>query len=147
MVSLGTFLTWILLTLPSDFNYQRQTDGTCALVSGLFPPDHSLLCSQGEKEWSRPTGYRRIPQDTCTTNGARGMDENEPVPCSGAEDEFRKKHGPSAVGIFFAVTIPFILAGGIGYYVWKNWANHFGQIRLGEQCKFSSLLRRGVLLT
>jgi hypothetical protein len=27
------------------------------------------------------------------------------------------------------------VATGVGYWVWKNWASKFGQIRLGEQCK------------
>jgi hypothetical protein len=62
------------------------------------------------------------------------MDVDVAFPCPGHGDEFNKKHGPSAWGIFFAVTIPIVVATGIGYWVWKNWANKFGQIRLGEQC-------------
>lgn len=34
--------------------------------------------------------------------------------------------------IFFAVVIPFALAGAIGWYVYRNWDGKFGQIRLGE---------------
>jgi hypothetical protein len=63
------------------------------------------------------------------------MDLSTPLPCPGHGDEFNKKHGASAWGIFFAITIPIIVATGVGYWVWKNWANKFGQIRLGEQCK------------
>ncbi len=57
------------------------------------------------------------------------MDKSIPRDCPG--------HGVSGAAIFFAVVIPFAVAGGIGYWVWKNWANKFGQIRLGEQCESS----------
>ena len=124
-----------MLTNNSDFNYQRQTDGTCALVPGYQPPDHSLICQEDEDldEYYEPTGYRRIPITTC--EGGKEFDKIEPKPCTGKEDRFNKKHGPSGIAIFFAVIIPFAIAGGVGYWVWKNWANNFGQIRLGEQCK------------
>ena len=65
------------------------------------------------------------------------MDVSRAHPCPGHEGEFNKKRGPSAIGIFFAVTIPIAVASGAGYWVWKNWANKFGQIRLGEQCKLN----------
>ena len=53
-------------------------------------------------------------------------------PCDGYEEEFKKKHRTSGLAIFFAVLIPFAAAGGIGWYVWRNWNGKFGQIRLGE---------------
>lgn len=31
-----------------------------------------------------------------------------------------------------AIFLPFAAAGGIGYYVWRNWDGKFGRIRLGE---------------
>ncbi|RKF64479.1 Vacuolar protein sorting/targeting protein 10 [Erysiphe neolycopersici] len=116
-----------------DFNYQRQTDGTCALVPGFNLPDHSLVCAvEGTVEYSEPTGYRKIPGDTCTTNGGPGMDESNLHACPGMEEEFKKKHATSSIGIFFAIIIPFVAASMIGYWVWKNWTRKFGQIRLGE---------------
>lgn len=63
------------------------------------------------------------------------MDKSTPNKCPGKEEEFNKKHGPSAAGIFFAITIPIAVAAGVGYWVWRNWSTRFGQIRLGEQCK------------
>lgn len=124
------------LTFCSDWNYERQKDGTCGLVEGFQPPDHSLFCKVDEDrvEYFKPTGYRRIGGTTC--DGGKEFDKSIAVPCPGKEEEFNKKHGPSAWGIFFAVTIPIIVATGVGYWVWKNWASKFGQIRLGEQCKF-----------
>jgi hypothetical protein len=64
------------------------------------------------------------------------MDKSVPNICPGKEDQFNKKHGPSALGIFFAITVPIAIASGVGYWVWSNWATKFGQIRLGEQCKY-----------
>lgn len=118
-----------------DFNYQRQKDGSCALVQGFTPPDHSLICTTDENrvEYYDPTGYRRIPITTC--QGGKEMDISVAHPCPGKESKFEKKHGISAIGIFFAVTIPFAVAGAIGWWVWKNWTSKFGQIRLGEQSK------------
>ncbi|KUJ08524.1 Oligoxyloglucan reducing end-specific cellobiohydrolase [Mollisia scopiformis] len=121
-----------------DFNYERQSDGSCALVSGLSPPDPALICTVDEDriEYDDPTGYRRIPITTCV-DGLQ-MDKSISHACPGKGDQFKKKHGLSAAGIFFAVTIPIAAAAGVGYWVWKNWANKFGQIRLGEQSSFDS---------
>jgi hypothetical protein len=96
---------------------------------------------EGQIEYYVPTGYRKIAISTCDDEkpGAQAFDKNQPLVCPGKEDEFEKKHGLSGVGIFFAVIIPFVIAGAVGYWVWKNWANKFGQIRLGEQCTSSSL--------
>ena len=123
--------------LTSDFNYERTSDGSCALVPGYSPPDHSLVCKvdKDRTEYFAPTGYRRIPMTTCE-NG-KEMDHSEATACPGHEDEFDKKHSASGVGIFFAIIIPIIVAAGVGYYVWNNWASKFGQIRLGEQCTSS----------
>ena len=114
-------------------------DGTCALVPGYSPPDHSLVCKveQNREEYYAPTGYRRIPMTTCV-DGVQ-FDKSEAHPCPGHEEEFNKKHGASGVGIFFAIIIPVVVAAGVGHYVWRNWASKFGQIRLGEQCKIYEL--------
>ncbi|CAG8961405.1 hypothetical protein HYFRA_00013353 [Hymenoscyphus fraxineus] len=121
-----------------DFNYERQTDGSCALVPGFSPPDHSLICKvETERvEYFTPTGYRKLPMSTCQ-NG-REFDRSEAKPCPGKEKEFEKKHSASAIGIFFAVIIPIAAAAGAGWWVWRNWASKFGQIRLGEQSSFDS---------
>lgn len=121
----------------SDFNYERQTDGSCALVPGFSPPDHSLICKvdTDKIEYFAPTGYRKLPMSTCQSG--REFDKSEAKPCPGKEEEFSKKHSTSAIGIFFAVIIPIAAAAGVGYWVWRNWASNFGQIRLGEQCKSS----------
>jgi Sortilin, neurotensin receptor 3, C-terminal len=138
MVSFFSNLKSCVLTKCSDYNYERQVDGSCKLVPGLKPADHSESCrlDPDQIEYFAPTGYRRLTMSTC--EGGREMDLAEAFACPGHDDEFNKKHGPTAWGIFFAVTIPIVVATGVGYWVWKNWANKFGQIRLGEQgmCSF-----------
>jgi hypothetical protein len=119
----------------SDYNYERQADGSCELVPGLTPLDHSAVCSTDKNrvEYYEPTGYRRIPLTTCA--GGRELDRLEAKPCPGHEEEFEKKHGISGAGLFFAIVIPILAAGGIGYYIWRNWSQRLwglGQIRLGE---------------
>ncbi|KAH7410959.1 hypothetical protein BKA64DRAFT_662233 [Cadophora sp. MPI-SDFR-AT-0126] len=115
-----------------DFNYQRQTDGSCALVPGFTPYDHSLICKEDENriEYDDPTGYRRIPLSTCV--GGKEFDKSVTHPCPGKGEQFKKKHGVSGIGIFFIVIVCIGVAAGVGWWVWTNMGN-FGQIRLGEQ--------------
>lgn len=121
--------------LASDYNYQRQSDGSCALVEGFTPYDHSLYCKEDETriEYDEPTGYRRIPLSTC--QGGKEMDKSIPHPCPGHDKEFEKKHGTSGLALFFAIILPFAAAAAIGFYIWQNYDKHFGAIRLGEQCE------------
>lgn len=137
MVSDVLHFTPIMLIIYSDYNYQRQQDGSCALVEGFSPPDHSLVCATDENriEYEDPTGYRRIPLTTC--QAGKEMDKSISHACPGKGDQFNQKHGLSGIGLFFAIIIPFLVAGGVGYWVWTNWTAKFGQIRLGEQCKSS----------
>lgn len=87
-------------------------------------------------EYFEPSGYRRIPLTTC--QGGRELEYiGQPKPCPGKEDEYHKKHGIGAIGLFFAIFIPIAAAAGVGYWVWRNWTYAgFGQIRLGEQSTF-----------
>jgi len=115
-----------------DFNFQRQTDGSCALVPGFTPYDHSLICKEDESiiEYDDPTGYRRIPLSTCV--GGKEFDKSVPHPCPGKGEQFKQKHSVSGIGIFFIVIVCIGVAAGVGWWVWTNMGN-FGQIRLGEQ--------------
>jgi hypothetical protein len=74
---------------------------------------------------------------TTCENGAL-LDISTPHPCPGFEDKFAKKHGISGAGLFFAITIPIVIAGAVGFWVWRNWEGKFGQIRLGEQSSFDN---------
>ncbi|KAL2018889.1 hypothetical protein VTK56DRAFT_314 [Thermocarpiscus australiensis] len=117
-----------------DYNYELDAFGQCSLVAGLSPPDPQAWCAQHPDavEYHEPTGYRRIPLTTCV--GGRAYDQESPAhPCKGHEDEFGRRHAPSRVAVFFAVTVPFALAAAAGWYVWRNWSGKIGQIRLGEQ--------------
>ncbi|KAJ5691652.1 Vacuolar protein sorting/targeting protein 10 [Penicillium malachiteum] len=122
-----------------DYNYELQSDGSCALVPGLAKPDHSLQCQDNPDliEYWEPTGYRKLPQTTCQS-GEQDLDRQVPRPCPNKEKEFDRKHGISGVGLFFAIVIPILAAAGIGYYVYTRWDGKFGQIRLGERYTESS---------
>ncbi|KAK4240658.1 hypothetical protein C8A03DRAFT_31256 [Achaetomium macrosporum] len=117
-----------------DYNYEMDAFGQCKLVAGLQPKDPQIWCQEHPDaiEYHEPTGFRRIPLTTCV--GGRALDKESPVhPCAGKEDEFERAHRASGVAIFFAVTVPFVLAGAAGWWVWRNWNGKFGQIRLGDQ--------------
>lgn len=115
-----------------DYNYERRPDGSCVPIAGLSLPEAKAVCNQkGVKEYWDITGYRKIPISTCT-GGAEMEHLGERHPCPGYEDEYQKKHGTSGFIIFLSVVIPFVAAGGIGYWVWKNWDGKFGRIRLGD---------------
>jgi hypothetical protein len=125
---------WLTFT-PSAFNFELEDSDAqqCRLVKGYEPLSGKEWCSRNPNATSYfdPTGYRRIPLSTC--EGGRELDKaSEEHPCQGHEEDFEKKHRTSAVVIFLAVVIPFALAGGIGWYVYRNWDGKFGQIRLGD---------------
>lgn len=121
------------LTSHSDYNYERQNDGSCKLVPGLTAADPMAICKADPNaiEYYDPTGYRRIPLTTC--QGGKEMDfTSQSHPCPGREEQYEEKHGISGVGLFFAIVIPVAAAAGAGYWVWKNWDGKFGRIRLGD---------------
>lgn len=90
------------------------------------------MCAQGAKEYWDVSAYRKIPLSTC--EGGKEFDHvGEVHACPGFEEEFQKKHGISGFGLFMAIVFPFAAAGGIGYYVWRNWDGKFGRIRLGGE--------------
>ncbi|KAL8916326.1 MAG: hypothetical protein Q9208_008593 [Pyrenodesmia sp. 3 TL-2023] len=117
-----------------DYNFEPVKDGSCKLVSGLEPPDHSKICQDPKKiSYFKPTGYRRVPLSTC--EGGNELDKYEEVPCRGHEDDFAEAHrGLGAFWIFIlAVVLPVGIASAVGYWVWQNWDGKFGRIRLGDQ--------------
>ncbi|KAI9740380.1 MAG: vacuolar protein sorting/targeting protein PEP1 [Cirrosporium novae-zelandiae] len=118
-----------------DYNYQLANDGSCQLVPGLAPADHSAICQTDPNavEYYEPTGYRRIPLSTCS--GGRELEySSQSHPCPGKDEEYNRKRrgGLGIFGIFFIVTICTILGTAAGYWVWNNWDGKFGRIRLGE---------------
>ncbi|KAL4961906.1 vacuolar protein sorting/targeting protein 10 [Aspergillus stella-maris] len=130
--SIGRNCTCTTADYECDYNYERQTDGTCALVPGLGPQDPAGFCKAHpeEVEFWEVTGYRRIPQTTC--EGGKNLDHRVSHACPGKEEEFDKKHGISGTGLFFAIVTPIAVASAIGYYIYSRWDGKFGQIRLGE---------------
>ncbi|PKS10503.1 hypothetical protein jhhlp_002255 [Lomentospora prolificans] len=121
------------------YNYELDSNGQCSLVEGLSPLSVEEWCKlhPDEPEYYEPTGYRRIPLTTCERG--RELDKSlNSLPCKGHEEEYERRHRVSGVAIFFAVTIPFVLAGAAGWWVWRNWKSQFGQIRLGEPSAFDN---------
>lgn len=137
MVSLAHSLSYsknrLANLMSSDYNYELDKNQACKLVSGLEPVDHSLACKANPDmvEYWEPTGYRKVPLSTCE-NGKEFDKQSTARPCPGKEEEFADRHSISGVGLFFAITIPFALAGAAGWWVYRNWNGKFGQIRLGD---------------
>jgi hypothetical protein len=122
-------------TLLSDYNYFRESEGTCTLVPGMNPASHIDECAANpdQVEYYDASGYRRIPLTTCV--GGLEMDKTgKPHLCPNKDKEFNRKHGIGGMGLFFAIVIPIAVAMSAGWWVWRNWEGKFGQIRLGE-CK------------
>ncbi|KAI4178644.1 MAG: hypothetical protein L6R41_008300 [Letrouitia leprolyta] len=120
-----------------DYNFEPAKDGSCKLVSGLEPPDHSKICKEEPDRLSyfKPTGYRRVPLSTCEGGNELEKYESKEVPCKGHEEEFKDKHrGLSGFWLFvLGVLLPIGLASAVGYWVWRNWDGKFGRIRLGGE--------------
>ncbi|KZM26286.1 hypothetical protein ST47_g2590 [Ascochyta rabiei] len=115
------------------YNYERQPGGECTLIPGLTLEDPKAVCSKGAREYWDNSAFRKIPLSTC--EGGQEFDHvGAPHPCPGFEEEFQKKHGIGGFALFLAIVLPFAAAGGIGYYVWRNWngIGKFGAIRLGD---------------
>jgi len=132
-----------------DYNYERQTDGTCRLVLGLEAPDHETIqCANPDTiEWFEPTGYRRLPKTTC--EGGEELDKTSPPkPCPGKGDQFKKKHkGIGGFGLFLAIVLPIGAAAGVGWYVWTHWVSGsgFGAIRLGDDYGGNDLMQYPIM--
>ncbi|KAF3919799.1 Sortilin [Dactylellina cionopaga] len=117
-----------------DYNYQIATDGSCQLVPGEAPPDHSQSCIDHPEqvEWFEPTGYRRIPLTTCVDG--EQLDKSRSHYCDGKKDQWEKKHGGvGPFGIFFLTLLSFCMAGLLGYVLFQRWPGKLGAIRLGDE--------------
>lgn len=80
-------------------------------------------------EYYEPTGYRRIPLTTC--EGGRELDKLVAHPCPNHQEEFQAKHRLRGFGLFLAIVLPIMVAGGVGWWVYTRWDGKFGQIKLG----------------
>jgi photosystem II stability/assembly factor-like uncharacterized protein len=119
-----------------DYNYETASDGSCQLVPGLEPPDHSKACARDPKKISyfEPTGYRKIPLSQC--QGGKELEfTGTERPCPGHDKDFAERHrGLSGFWLFVvAFLFPVAVATAVGYWVWKNWGQQFGRIKLGAE--------------
>ncbi|KAK3372536.1 hypothetical protein B0H63DRAFT_513925 [Podospora didyma] len=116
------------------FNFELNNVGDCVLVPGFSPVSREDWCDAhpDEDTFYKDVPFRRIPLTTCISNGPDLDTSTTSEPCPHHEEEYQRKHAPSAMGIFFAIIIPVAIAAAAGWYVWRNWSGKFGQIRLGE---------------
>ncbi|EFR02203.1 vacuolar protein sorting/targeting protein PEP1 [Nannizzia gypsea CBS 118893] len=131
-----------------DYNYERQSDGSCALVKGLQPADPMKICKDDPEavEYFEPTGYRKLPVSTC--EGGHQLDHIVARPCPNKKKEFEKKHpGIGGFGIFLAIFFPVTAATAIGYWAFSKWDGKFGRIRLGESQPESLFAGNSPLIT
>ncbi|CDR41164.1 CYFA0S06e02960g1_1 [Cyberlindnera fabianii] len=119
-----------------DFNYFRDNNGECKLITGYTPPDHSSVCKQMDvDEYWLPTGYRKIPLSTC--EGGHEFDKVEAQPCPGKEDEFKQKHkGLTGLSLFLVIVIPIGGVATVLYVIYHHYVGRYGQIKLGDEQEF-----------
>lgn len=123
-----------------DYNYFRDTDGTCKLVKGLTPQDRKKeMCEKpGVFEYFEPTGYRKIPLSTCV--GGKAFDSWDRRPCPGHEKEFNEKYGVHVGfgGLLTILFVPLAIFLGATWFVYEKGIKRnggfrrLGQIRLGD---------------
>ncbi|KAK9246539.1 hypothetical protein V1506DRAFT_487695 [Lipomyces tetrasporus] len=121
------------LDYECDENYYLANDGSCQLVAGYSPPDHSAICQQMPSlvEWFEPTGYRLIPLSTCV--GGQQLAGTIAHACPGHDDEFENRHrGIHGFGLFLLIVLPFGMAAVVAYVLYNHYYGQYGQIRLGE---------------
>lgn len=110
-----------------EFNYYRNSEGDCVLVSGanpLSPSTEEETCRDFESAWYERTAYRKIPYSSC--EGGERLDRGPEHACPGLV-------GRGLGGLFWAsvVLLPFACAALGGYwYIAKS--GRPGAIRLGE---------------
>lgn len=135
-----------------DFNYFRDTDGTCKLVSGLSAADRmSEMCSKpGTFEYFEPTGYRKIPLSTCV--GGKQFDALKARACPGHEKEFNEAHGRDVGSgkLFILIFIPLVVFFGTIFFVYDRGIRRnggflrLGQIRLDDEDSFNPIEENSV---
>lgn len=135
-----------------DYNYYRDSAGTCQLVKGLSPADHKkAMCSAPDTfQYFESTGYRKIPLSTCV--GGKSFDAFNPQPCPGHEKEFAKHYGRDfgAGKALLVILIPLAVFFGATWFVYDRGIRRnggfqkLGQIRLDEDDDFNPIEENAV---
>lgn len=135
-----------------DYNYFRDSDGTCKLVKGLTPQDRKeQICSKPDTfEYFESTGYRKIPLSTCV--GGKSFDSWKVHPCPGHEKEFNKAHGREFTfgKILLLLLLPGAIFLGAVWFVYERGIkrnggfSRLGQIRLDDDDDFQPIEENGV---
>lgn len=124
-----------------DFNYAKAKDGTCKLVENWSIHDPAEVCKVDSKtiEYFEPSGYRKIPMNTC--KGGTEFDKIHPKPCPGHEKQFDEIHGGIITGSGWGLVIlvPLFVFFSAIWFVYDRGIKRnggfqrFGEIRLGDQ--------------
>lgn len=139
-----------------DYNYYRDSDGTCKLVDGLSPADRMKeMCEkEGTFQYFEPTGYRKIPLSKC--EGGKGFDSLKTRPCPGHESEYNDHYGVGLgggriFGVIFAPIVIFIVVFLLAsWFVYERGIRRnggferLGQIRLDDDDDFQPIEENAV---
>lgn len=135
-----------------DYNFYRDTDGTCKLVKGLSPADHKAsMCALPDTfQYFEPTGYRKLPLSTCV--GGKEFDAFDPRPCPGHEKEFAKHYGRDmgAGKILVVILLPLFVFFAATWFVYDRGIRRnggfskLGQIRLDDDDDFNPIEENSV---
>lgn len=134
-----------------DYNFEKAADGTCKLITGLEPEDHSFVCKKENiLEFFEPTGYRKVPLSTC--QGGKALDKWESKPCPGKEKQYYKDHRVEFHGfqLFMVIAVPltaFLVSAAFIYDkgIRRNGGfERFGEIRLGDDDDLHLVEENGV---
>ncbi|GJE98598.1 vacuolar protein sorting/targeting protein [Phanerochaete sordida] len=104
-----------------EFNYRRDTDGTCVLITGLQPRPDDDSCRNDEDFWYGRTAYRKIPISSC--EGGKRLDHGPEHRCPGL-----KGHG--FFFWFFVLMVPFMFTALVAYWYYRRMGLARGTIRL-----------------
>lgn len=135
-----------------DYNFFRDTDGTCKLVKGLTPADRKKeMCGKPDVfQYFEPTGYRKIPLSTCV--GGKGFDTLKAQACPGHEKEFNEFYGRQVSGgkLLFLIFVPLLIFVCATWFVYDRGIKRnggfrrFGQIRLDDDDDFDPIEENSV---
>ena len=98
-------------SMSSEFNYVKNANDECVLVSGTSPLPDDEICKDGAEYWYERTPYRQIPYSSC--EGGDRPDHGRAHRCSG----FGSK---GFLFWFFILLLPFGFTGLVAYYYFRR---------------------------
>ncbi|PFH50972.1 hypothetical protein AMATHDRAFT_60180 [Amanita thiersii Skay4041] len=121
-----------------EFNYVKNENNECVLVSGTTPLPDDDSCRNGDAYWYTRTPYRKIPYSSCEGGDTRHLGTRHVCPGF-------KAHG--AVFWMFVIMVPFAFTALVGYYYYRRSGLRRGTIRLPGDTSRMSYRDSGALET